>query len=50
MSVSKDDILLLGQSLEYKIAAMDIKGTDGTITKALTILRIEFEAFTSKMD
>ena len=50
MSFSKDDVMLLRQSLEYKIAAMDIKGTDGTITKALTVLRVEFEAFVNKMD
>ena len=45
MSISKDDVTLLGQSIEYKIATLDIKGTSKTVTQALGILRTEFERF-----
>ena len=50
MSISKDDVMLLGQSIEYKIVALDIKAMNDSITKALTVLRVEFEAFVSKID
>jgi hypothetical protein len=45
MSTSQADIILLGQSIEHKIAARDLKGTDEAITQALTILRTEFMRF-----
>lgn len=45
MSISKADVVLLGQSVEYKIAFLDIKGTSETVTQALDILRTEFELF-----
>jgi hypothetical protein len=48
MNVSKADITLLGQSIEYKIAALDIKGTSKQLTQALNILRAEFERFMNK--
>lgn len=47
MSVSRADIILLGQSIEYKIALLDIKGTNEAVTQALDILRTEFELFLS---
>jgi len=47
MSISKDDVSLLGQSVEYKITLLDIKGTNETVTQALDILRTEFELFLS---
>jgi len=45
MSISKDDVMFLGQSIEHKIAALDIKATDEAITKALTVLRVELNDF-----
>lgn len=45
MSASQEDIILLGLSIEYKIAALDLKATNAAISEALTILRTEFERF-----
>lgn len=45
MSVSRADVILLGQSIEYKIAALDLKATSEAISDALVILRTEFEQF-----
>ncbi len=45
MSVSRAEIILLGQSIEYKIAALDLKATNEAIGEALTVLRTEFEQF-----
>jgi hypothetical protein len=45
MSVSKADVILLGNSVEHKIAALDLKGTSKEITQALIILRTEFGQF-----
>ena len=45
MNISEADVTLLGQSIEYKIAALDFKATNEVIGEALTVLRTEFERF-----
>jgi len=48
MRVSDADVTLLGQSIEYKIATLDLKGTNEAVTQALIILRAEFSRFANK--
>lgn len=45
MSISKDDVIQLGQNIERSIIKLDLKGTDETVTRTLTILRREFVRF-----
>ena len=45
MSISKDDVTRLGQSIERNIIELDLKGRDETVTQVLTILRREFVRF-----